>query len=87
MTVDQCWLQDQGDRGRHPAGRPDPHVWTLQLAVGAINEQIEVKASTGPADRSSAEASTVIDTEQIAESSQQRTRLGQLHAARAVCAG
>ncbi len=38
----------------------------VQLAVGAINEQISVKASTGPADRSSAEASTVIDTTQIA---------------------
>jgi hypothetical protein len=36
------------------------------LGVGAINEQIEVKASTGPADRSSAEAATVIDTNQIA---------------------
>ena len=39
----------------------------VQLGVGAINEQIEVKASTGPADRSAAEASTVIDTEQISE--------------------
>lgn len=39
----------------------------VQLAVGAIGEQIEVKASTGPADRSSAEASTVIDTNQISE--------------------
>src|ERR1700722_7428310 len=39
----------------------------VQLGVGAINEQMEVKASTGPADRSSAEASTVIDTEQISE--------------------
>jgi Carboxypeptidase regulatory-like domain/TonB dependent receptor len=38
----------------------------VQLAVGAITEQVEVKASTGPADRSSAEAATVIDTEQIA---------------------
>jgi hypothetical protein len=38
----------------------------VQLAVGAISEQIEVKASTGPADRSSAEAATVIDTDQIA---------------------
>ena len=38
----------------------------VQLGVGAINEQIEVKASTGPADRSSAEAATVIDTDQIA---------------------
>jgi hypothetical protein len=40
------------------------HTLDIQLAVGAINEQIEVKA-TGPADRSSAEAATVIDTTQI----------------------
>jgi hypothetical protein len=39
----------------------------VELAVGAINEQVEVKASTGPADRSSAEAATVIDTTQIAD--------------------
>ena len=38
----------------------------VQLGVGAITEQMEVKASTGPADRSSAEAATVIDTQQIA---------------------
>ena len=38
----------------------------VALVVGAINEQVDVKASTGPADRSSAEAATVIDTEQIA---------------------
>jgi hypothetical protein len=37
----------------------------VPLAVGAINEHIEVKASTAPGDRSSAEASTVIDSEQI----------------------
>jgi hypothetical protein len=41
------------------------HTLDVQLAVGAINEQVEVKASA-PADRTSAEASTVIDTEQIA---------------------
>src|SRR5271165_3809449 len=39
----------------------------VQLAVGAISEQIEVKASNGPADRSSAEAATVIDTNQRSE--------------------
>src|ERR1700686_5125542 len=38
----------------------------VELGVGTINEKIEVKASTGPADRSSAEAATVIDTDQIA---------------------
>jgi hypothetical protein len=37
----------------------------VELAVGAIKEQVDVKASTGPSDRSSAEASTVIDTNQI----------------------
>jgi Carboxypeptidase regulatory-like domain/TonB dependent receptor-like, beta-barrel len=36
-----------------------------QLAVGAINEQVEVKASNAPADRSSAEAATVIRSDQI----------------------
>lgn len=38
-----------------------------QLSVGAINENIEVKASDAPAERSSAEASTVIDSVQIAQ--------------------
>ncbi len=38
----------------------------IQLAVGAINEQISVQALAEPSDRSSAEASTVIDTDQIA---------------------
>src|SRR5579862_6644828 len=42
------------------------HTLDLQLAVGAITEQIEVKATNAPSDRSSAEAATVIDTEQIA---------------------
>jgi hypothetical protein len=35
------------------------------LAVGAPTERVEVKASAAPADRSSAEASTVIRTDQI----------------------
>ncbi len=38
----------------------------VQLAVGAINEQIDVKATLSPADRVSAEAATVIDDTQIA---------------------
>jgi len=38
----------------------------VELAVGTISEKIEVKASNAPANRSSAEASTVIDTTQIA---------------------
>jgi carboxypeptidase family protein/TonB-dependent receptor-like protein len=42
------------------------HTLDVQLAVGAISEQIEVKASNAPSDRSSAEAATVIDTTQIA---------------------
>ncbi len=37
-----------------------------RLEVGAIAERIEVKASSDPSDRSSAEAATVIDTNQIA---------------------
>jgi hypothetical protein len=39
----------------------------IPLGVGTINEHIDVKASTGPADRSSAEAATVIDTVQISD--------------------
>ena len=39
----------------------------LQLTVGAVNEEIEVNATIAPADRVSAEASTVIDTTQIGE--------------------
>src|ERR1700686_1615895 len=39
----------------------------IPLGVGTINEKIEVKASNSPADRSSAEAATVIDTIQISE--------------------
>ena len=41
--------------------------WTCNLEWELVNEQISVQASTGPADRSSAEASTVIDTTQISE--------------------
>lgn len=37
----------------------------VQLAVGTSKEEVEVNASLGPADRSSAEAATVIDTNQI----------------------
>jgi len=42
------------------------HTLDVQLVVGAITEQIEVKASDAPPDRSSAEQSTVIDTNRIA---------------------
>ena len=38
----------------------------IKLEVGAIAEKIDVKASADPSERSSAEASTVIDTSQIA---------------------
>jgi hypothetical protein len=38
----------------------------VQLQVGAVAEKVEVNASSEPAERSSAEASTVIDTTQIA---------------------
>ncbi len=43
------------------------HTLDVTLAVGAINEQIEVKATNAPADRTSAEAATVIGAEQIAD--------------------
>ena len=39
----------------------------VELGVGAVSEQVEVKETLAPADRVSAEASTVIDTEQISE--------------------
>jgi len=42
------------------------HTLDTTLVVGAISEQIEVKASEAPSERSSAEASTVIDTNRIA---------------------
>ncbi|HZZ15638.1 MAG TPA: carboxypeptidase-like regulatory domain-containing protein, partial [Candidatus Sulfotelmatobacter sp.] len=42
------------------------HTLDVQLAVGAPQEQVEVKASEIPAERTSAEAATVIDTTQIA---------------------
>jgi hypothetical protein len=38
----------------------------VQLGVGAISETVDVKASEAPSDRSSAEESTVIDTNRIA---------------------
>jgi len=41
------------------------HTLDVRLAVGTINEKVEVQASNGPADRSSAEAATVIDKTQI----------------------
>jgi hypothetical protein len=39
----------------------------VELALGAINEKIEVKATLAPTDRASAEAATVIDTNQISD--------------------
>jgi Carboxypeptidase regulatory-like domain len=39
----------------------------VQLGVGAVSEQIDVKATVAAADRVSAEAATVIDTNQISE--------------------
>ncbi len=37
------------------------------LTVGAVNEEVDVKETMAPADRASADASTVIDTTQISE--------------------
>ncbi len=39
----------------------------VALAVGAIEEKVEVKAANEPSDRTTAEAATVIDSDQIAE--------------------
>jgi hypothetical protein len=38
----------------------------IQLEVGAVTEKVEVQAAAEPTDRSSAEAATVISTDQIA---------------------
>jgi len=42
------------------------HTLDVQLAVGAPTENVEVMATNEPVDRTSAEAATVIDTNQIA---------------------
>jgi hypothetical protein len=42
------------------------HTLDIELTVGAIKEEIEVHAANAPSERTSAEASTVIDTDQIA---------------------
>jgi len=42
-------------------------TFDVQLTVGAVNEEVDVRETTAPADRASAEASTVIDTTQIAD--------------------
>jgi hypothetical protein len=42
------------------------HTLDVKLAVGTFNEQVEVQDVPTPSERSSAEASTVINTEQIA---------------------
>jgi Carboxypeptidase regulatory-like domain len=44
----------------------ETHTLDVELAVGGIQEQVEVKASNEPADRTSAEESEVIDTNRIA---------------------
>ena len=44
----------------------ETHTLDVRLAVGAIAEKIEVTATAAPVERSSAEASTVITTDQIA---------------------
>jgi len=41
------------------------HTLNIKLDVGAVAQKVEVQASNEPADRTSAEASTVIDTTQI----------------------
>jgi hypothetical protein len=44
----------------------ETHTLDVPLAVGAIDERVEITADTGLAERTSAAAATVIDTEQIA---------------------
>ena len=44
----------------------ETHTLDVSLVVGEISEKVEIKAETGPAERASAAAATVIDTVQIA---------------------
>ena len=79
-------LQNQGGGRRRCSGWARPAPWTFSLGSERSTKRSKSRRPA-PADRSSAEAATVIDTDQIAEPAQQRARLGKLHAARAVCAG
>jgi hypothetical protein len=44
----------------------ETHTLDVALVVGEISERVEIQAETGPAERTSAAAATVISTEQIA---------------------
>ena len=44
----------------------ETHTLDVPLVVGEISERVEIKAESGPAERTSAAAATVIDTVQIA---------------------
>jgi carboxypeptidase family protein len=44
----------------------ETHTLDVSLVVGEISEKVEINAETGPAERTSAAAATVIDTVQIA---------------------
>src|SRR6266481_249904 len=44
----------------------ETHTLDVALIVGEVSEKVEIKAETGPAERTSAAAATVINTEQIA---------------------
>ena len=44
----------------------ETHTLDVALVVGEISEKVEIKAEAGPAERTSAAAATVINTEQIA---------------------
>jgi hypothetical protein len=44
----------------------ETHTLDISLVVGEITEKVEIKAETGPSERASAAAATVINTEQIA---------------------
>jgi len=43
------------------------HTLDVTLAVGAISEHVDVKATNAPSDRTTAEAATVIDSNQISD--------------------
>ncbi len=44
----------------------ETHTLDVSLVVGEVSEKVEIKAETGPAERASAAAATVINTQQIA---------------------
>ena len=65
VTIDRCWFKTQViENVILQVGQT--RTLDVRLEVGAMAEKVEVAATAEPVERSSAEASTVISTEQIA---------------------